>query len=318
MESEKWKVESEANKQNHIYVSRGGVFGTKSIVSPVIDFQFSTFNFQLVLLITLLISLLFLTSCGSSSNGDSEAFVIAGSTSVQPYVEVLVEEYTARYPNNIIDVQGGGSSAGIQAVESHTAQIGMSSRNLRDNELYLWNERIAKDGLAIIINPDNPVTDLSLEQIRGIYTADINNWNQVGGNDARIHIITREEGSGTRSAFEELVMDNQRITPRAIVQDSNGAVRQLVAGDPNSIGFISLGLVDIGERPVKALRIEGIAATRNNVLNGDYALYRSFIFVALEKPEGNVLRFIEFIRSPEGQAIMAERGLIPEFGVHDD
>jgi len=259
----------------------------------------------------------FVSACGGST-GDSEAFVIAGSTSVQPYVEVLVEEYTALYPNNIIDVQGGGSSAGIQAVESHTAQIGMSSRNLRDNEVYLWNERIAKDGLAIIVNPDNPVVDLSLEQIRGIYTADIVNWSQLGGHDARIHIITREEGSGTRSAFEELVMDEHRITPRAIVQDSNGAVRQLVAGDPNSIGFISLGLVEIGERPVKALRIDGVAATRNNVLNGDYALFRSFIFVAMEEPDGSVMQFIEFIRSPEGQGIMAARGLIPEFGVHDD
>jgi len=273
---------------------------------------------KITVLMLLLISICFLTACGSG--GSSSAFIIAGSTSVQPYVEVLVEEYALLYPDKLIDVQGGGSSAGIQAVESHTAQIGMSSRNLRESEEYLWNERIAKDGLAIIVNPDNPINDLTIDQIRGIYTAEISNWREIdeSGPDARIHIITREEGSGTRSAFEELVMGEYRITPRAIVQDSNGSVRQLVADDPNSIGFISLGLVDIGERPVQALRINGVAPTRNNVMNDDYSLYRSFLFVALEKPTGNVMEFIDFIRSPEGQKIMADEGLIPEFGVHDD
>jgi len=277
-------------------------------------------NSQLTAVAILLsLSLALITACAGGNN--SAAFIIAGSTSVQPYVEILVEEYAILNPGKFIDVQGGGSSAGIQAVESHTAEIGMSSRNLRDTEEYLWNERIAKDGLAIIVNPSNPVTDLTLDQIRGIYTADFVNWNELGVPgvpDAGIHIITREEGSGTRSAFEELVMDERRITPRAIVQDSNGAVRQLVADDPFSIGFISLGLVEIGERPVKALRIDGVAATRNNVLNGDYSLFRSFLFVSLEKPTGSVMQFIEFIHSPEGQKIMSEEGLIPEFGVHDD
>ena len=266
-----------------------------------------------------LIAAFFLAACSSGgSTESSSAFIIAGSTSVQPYVEILVEEYNVLHPDKIIDVQGGGSSAGIQAVESHTADIGMSSRNLRDAEKDLWSIEITKDALAIIINPGNPVTSLTLEQIRGIYAASYENWSELGGPDARIHVIAREEGSGTRSAFEELVMDELRITPRAIVQDSNGSVRQLVSDDPYSIGFISLGLVDVGERPVKALRINDAAATKNNVLNGDYSLYRSFLFVALERPTGNVMEFIDFIRSPEGQKIMSDEGLIPEFGVHDD
>jgi len=269
----------------------------------------------------MLTAAVFLAACAGSENnntGNQTGFIIAGSTSVQPYVEILVEEYALLHPDKIIDVQGGGSSAGIQAVESHTAEIGMSSRNLRDTERDLWSIEITKDALAIIINPDNPVTSLTLEEIRGIYAADYVNWSQLGGPDARIHVIAREEGSGTRSAFEELVMDERRITPRAIVQDSNGSVRQLVSDDPFSIGFISLGLVDVGERPVKALRINDIAATKNNVLSGDYLLYRSFLFVALERPTGNVMEFIEFIRSPQGQKIMSDEGLIPEFGIHDD
>jgi len=287
------------------------------------NFPFSIFHFQLSkITLIILLSTALTTACGSGAN--SASFIIAGSTSVQPYVEILVEEYALKDPEKFIDVQGGGSSAGIQAVESHTAQIGMSSRNLRETEQHLWSIEIAKDALAIIVNPGNPLINpgnpdvsLTLEQIRGIYAADYVNWNQLGGPDARIHIITREEGSGTRSAFEELVMNDRRITPGAIVQDSNGSVRQLVSDDPFSIGFISLGLVDEGERPVKALRIDGVAPTRNNVLNGDYSLFRSFLFVSIEKPEGNVMEFIEYIRSPEGQKIMSDEGLIPEFGISD-
>ena len=259
---------------------------------------------------------LFTGACGA--RGNSAEFIIAGSTSVQPYVEILVEEYGHTHPGRFIDVQGGGSSAGIQAVESDTAQLGMSSRNLKENERHLWSMEIAKDGLAIIVHPSNNVMDLTLEELRSIYAAEITNWSMLGGPDAAIHIITREEGSGTRSAFEELVMSDVRITPRAIVQDSNGSVRQLVTDDPHSIGFISLGLVEVGEKPVKALRINGVAASRGNVLSGNYTLYRSFLFVAKEKPEDDIMEFVEFIRSPEGQKVMSDEGLIPEFGLHDD
>ena len=237
---------------------------------------------------------------------------------MQPYVELLAQEYAYVNPDNVIDVQGGGSSAGIQAAESGTAEIGMSSRNLRETEQHLWSIEIAKDGLAIIVHPSNPVKTLTLEQLRGIYAADYTNWKDVGGPDARIHITSREEGSGTRSAFEEMVMGDRRITSKAIVQDSNGAVRQFISDDPFSIGFISLGLVEIGERPVSALSIDDVAPTRMNVLNGYYTLFRSFLFVATEKPAGHVMDFIEYIRSPEGQRILSDEGLIPEFGTHGD
>ena len=265
--------------------------------------------YSLVSAIILLLSMSFLTACGG---GHSAALIIAGSTSVQPYVEMLAEEYEHIHPEQIIDVQGGGSSAGITAVESETADIGMSSRNLKESEQHLWSIEITKDGLAIVVNPENPVENLTLEQLRGIYAEDIINWGQLGGSDAKIHIITREEGSGTRSAFEEMVMGDRRISRKAIVQDSNGAVRQLVADDPYSIGFISLGLVDVGQRPVKALQIEGADASQDNVVNGSYKLFRSFLFVAKSEPTGTAMQFIDYIRSPEGQQLLAEEGLIPD------
>jgi len=257
----------------------------------------------------LMLSMCLLTACGG---GRDASIVIAGSTSVQPYVEVLAEEYAHTHPEKVIDIQGGGSSAGITAVISETADLGMSSRNLKDSEKHLWSIEISKDGLAIIVNPGNPVGDLTLEQIRGIYSGDITNWSELGGRDAKIHIVSREEGSGTRSAFEEMIMDGRRITPRAIIQDSNGAVRQLAADDPNSIGFISLGLVEVGEKPVKALSIGGVVPSRENVINGSYTLFRSFLIVAQSEPTGYAKQFIEYIRSPEGQKILADEGLIPE------
>jgi len=241
--------------------------------------------------------------------------VVAGSTSVQPYVELLAEEFELLYPGSGIDIQGGGSSAGITAAESGAADIGMSSRWLKRVEEHLWSVEIAKDGLAVIVNPSNPVTNLTLDQVRKIYAAEITDWRQLGGRQARIHLIAREEGSGTRSAFEEMVMASgsgqvqHRITARAIIQNSNGAVRQLVAGDPNSIGFISLGLVD---HTVKAIKLDGVEASRENVMDGSYTLFRPFLFVSKEiPPTGLAIKFIEFILSPRGKELMTQEGLIP-------
>ena len=249
-----------------------------------------------------------LSACGVKMDA---AIILAGSTSVQPYAEILAEEYARSHPDQEVDVQGGGSSAGITAAESGIADIGMSSRALKEAEQGLWSVEIAKDGLAVIINPKNPIEDLTIEQIRRIYAAEATKWSDLGGADSKIHVITREEGSGTRSAFEELVMEKALITPKAIVQDSNGAVRLLVADDPNAIGFISLGLVD---RSVKAVRLEGVAASAENVMNAWYSLFRPFLFVARGEPEGLSKQFIDFVLSEEGQRTLRKEGLIPVSG----
>ena len=249
-----------------------------------------------------------LTACGRGV-GAAERVIVAGSTSVQPYSEVLAEAFVISYPGIIIDVQGGGSSSGIRAASAGTSDIGMSSRFLNEDEMDYWVVEIARDGLAIVVHPSNPISGLSIDQLQRVFTGEITNWREIGGKDAKIHLIAREEGSGTRGAFEELVMTGgQFITPRAIVQGSNGAVRQLVSGDPNSIGFLSLGLVN---DTVVALDLDGVAATAENVINGTYNLFRPFLFVCREEPGGATAQFIEFILSPEGKAILAEEGLIP-------
>jgi phosphate transport system substrate-binding protein len=258
---------------------------------------------RLFMLAILLVGLL-LSGCAKPQQA---GLIIAGSTSVQPFAEALVELYTHQGNKTIIDIQGGGSSAGIKSAQTNTADIGMSSRKLKDPEKTLWSVEIAKDGLALIVHPDNQVADLSLEQIRKIYDGTFTNWSEVGGRDAKIHVIAREEGSGTRSAFETLVMDEHEIDPRSIIQDSNGTVRQLVGDDPNAIGFISLGLVN---DQVKALMIDGVAATHDNVLNGSYQLTRPFLFVVNGEPQGEVKAFIDFVLSDEAKALLDREGLI--------
>lgn len=252
--------------------------------------------------------LAFLTSLLSACSGPGSATVIAGSTSVQPYAEILAEEFEHMYPDLEIDIQGGGSSAGITAVEVGTADIGMSSRELTEEEKSLWVVEIARDGLAIIVNPDNPVSDLTLGQVRDIYSGACADWSELGGVSSKIHIIAREDGSGTRSAFESLVMGTAEISPKSIVQDSNGAVKLLVADDPGAVGFISLGLVD---ETVKALKLDGIAATRETVTSGSYSLFRPFLFVTGSEPSGLAKQYIDFTLSPQGQQMLADEGLIP-------
>lgn len=244
------------------------------------------------------------TACRQKSN---LGLILAGSTSVQPFAETLSEAYMVLHSEITIDVQGGGSSAGIMSAQTDTADIGMSSRNLKDDEVGLWSVEIAKDGLAVIVHSKNTVQNLTLSQVRDIYAGVITNWKELGGRDAKIHVITREEGSGTRSAFEGLLMDKTEIDPRSIVQDSNGTVRQLVGDDINAIGYISLGLVN---EKVKALKLEGVSATRENVINGTYILSRPYLFVLKSEPVGEVKRFIDFCLSDDGRALLDAEGLI--------
>ena len=262
------------------------------------------FRFSLIFCMFLsFFSLTLLTGCGRNAN----SVVLAGSTSVQPFAEVLAQDYMASHPGVSIDVQGGGSAAGIMATQSGTTDIGMSSRNLQGSETTLWSIEIARDGIAIIINPKNPITDLTLQQVADIYDGKTTNWDQIGGKKGEIDVFTREDGSGTRSSFESLVMGKNQIMARAMVENSNGAIRQLVADDPGAVGYISLGLVD---STVKALDLGGIVPSRAHVVDGTYNLSRPFLFLSLKPPEGLVKDFIDFTMSAEGQKILYDQGLI--------
>ena len=249
---------------------------------------------------------IFTTGCARGVS-DKE-IILAGSTSVEPFADKWAEVYMEKYPNTIVNVQGGGSSAGIQAAESGVADIGTCSRELKPEEKDLNEIIVAYDGLAIIVNSTNKIGDLTIEQIKQIFAGQIRNWQEFGGNDKVITVVTREEGSGTRGAFQELVMKKDRIFKGAIVEDSNGTVREIVANDPNAIGYISLGLVN---DKVKALSLDGIIASDENIITKRYNLVRPFLFVTKKTPTGAVKNFIDFVLSQEGQGLIREEGLIP-------
>ncbi len=246
--------------------------------------------------------------CGSPAVQDTETVVIAGSTSVQPLSELLAEEFMKERPGVQVTVQGGGSTAGVRAVTDRVADIGAVSRPLREGEEGLKQFVIALDAIAIVVHPDNPVEELTFEQVREIYAGQITNWSALGGPDRAISLVTREEGSGTRTAFEELVMGGTPIAEGAVVQNSNGAVRATVAQDPSMIGYLSLAYVT---PEVKVLRLDGVEPTVDNVKEGRYPLARPFIYVTREAPQGLVKEYLDFVLSEAGQAIVEEAGVVP-------
>jgi len=262
---------------------------------------------RLGFLILGVLTFLVLFSSGMGCQRRQAGVTVAGSTSVEPFAELLAEEYMLKHPESHIYVQGGGSTAGIEAVKSHAAHIGMSSRSLMSDEQNLYAVTIAKDAIAVIVHPENPITDLSLVQIRQVFTGKIRNWSEVGGRHRPIVLVTREEGSGTREAFQKMVMEKEEINLEALVQDSNGAIRQVVGNDPNAIGFISLGLVN---KTVKALMIAGVEPNLRNIVQGHYRLVRPFLFVFNSKPEGEANLFLEFVLSPEAQELLQKEGLV--------
>ncbi len=242
--------------------------------------------------------------CGA---GGGRPLSLVGSTSVQPFAEVLAEEYEAKHPEHKVEVQGGGSTAGLVAAANGLADVGTCSRELTAEEAKQFTPVvIARDGLAVIVHPSNPVKGLTKEQIRKVFAGRIRNWKEVGGRDLAIWPITREEGSGTRESFMHLVMGKETISRRALVQESNGSVRELVRSDPSAIGYISLGLVS----EVKALDIDGVTPSAKAVVEGRYTLARPFLFVVKGAPTPDAQAFIDFVLSAEGQKVLETEGLV--------
>jgi phosphate transport system substrate-binding protein len=252
----------------------------------------------------LLLVLLGALSCKPNNGG----VIIAGSTSVQPFIEKVAEHFMEKNPGITVNVQGGGSTAGVQATMNGTCDIGASSRNLKPSERGLKVILIALDGIAVILHKDNPINDLTIEQVRGIFSGRINNWQEIDGIDKAIIPVTREEGSGTRASFEDMIMGGEAISDACLVQDSNGAVREIIATTLQGVGYISVGLVDDRE---KAVAINSIKPTLANLITEKYQFSRPFLLLLREEPSGACGKFIEYVLSPEGQEILGSSGLIP-------
>ncbi len=243
--------------------------------------------------------------------GQTGSITISGSTSVQPLAEELVKKFKEKNPNATIDIQGGGSGVGIKSAMDGVADIGMSSRDLKEEEKSLKEYKIAIDGIAVILNPANGVEDLSMDQIKKIYTGEITDWKEVGGKAGKITIVTREEGSGTRGAFIELTKlevtegDNKvdKTAASAITQGSTGAVMTTVSSDPNAIGYASFGSAK-DKTDVKLIKVDGQVCTEENIYSGSYKISRPFLMLTKTDATGLAKEFLDFILSPEGQDLV--------------
>ena len=242
-------------------------------------------------------------------NSNYERIDIVGSTSVQPVAEKLAIAFMENRSGVRINVQGGGSGMGIRSVDQGIVDIGMSSKKLSSDEREGITEiEIGREGIVIGVNNENNVSSLTINQIKDIFSGKITNWKEVGGKDMPIHVITREEGSGTRSTFESIVMGDTEIKNDAVVQSSTESVKQSVASDPGAIGFISFAHMS---KDVKALLIEGIEPSDETIADGTYELQRPFLFLIKGKQAGIVKEFLDWLKSPIGREIIRNENIVP-------
>ena len=240
---------------------------------------------------------------------------ISGSTSMQELAEQLAEGFMAKNPGVTVNVQGGGSSVGIQNVTDGLSDIGNASRALKDEEKSagLVEYTIAQDGVAAIVNPANGVSDLTAEQIMKIFKGEITNWKDVGGKDAKIIVITREASSGTREAFTKLFNVIEKgadgketvvITDKALECNDNGSMMTNVAGKPDAIGYCSVGSLN---DTVKPLKVEGVDATKENIIANTYKYWRPFVMATKGDAKDLAKSFLDFVYGPDGGAIVAKK-----------
>lgn len=236
---------------------------------------------------------------------------MSGSTSMEKLANAVAESFMEKYPNVTVTAEFTGSSAGIESVLAGSVDIGNSSRNLKDDEKSAGAAEniVAIDGIAVVADPANKVEDLTKDQLVSIYTGETKNWSEVGGDDQAIVVVGREAGSGTRGAFEEL-LDIADACVYANELDSTGAVMAKIASTPGAIGYVSLDVVDDS---VKALKLDGVDATEENIKAGNYALSRPFVMATkgeISEQKTEVQALFDYLTSDEGKALIKSVGLI--------
>jgi phosphate transport system substrate-binding protein len=246
----------------------------------------------------------------------AEKVVIKGSTTVLPIAQAALEAYMKAHPGVNISLSGGGSGEGIKALIDGSTDIANSSREIKKSEADLAKSKriepletvVAIDAIVPIVNPRNKVKDLTVDQLSQIYQGKITNWKEVGGDNLEIVVISRDSSSGTFEAWGELVLKGAKVSPRAQLQASNGAIVQVVSKNRYAIGYIGLGYVD---KSVKAVTVNGIPATEKTALSKEYPVSRYLYMYTNGKPKGETAKFIDFILSQEGQDLVKKDGYVP-------
>ena len=273
----------------------------------------------------LLVMMLLIAGCTSNPGGNATTptgkptvittLKVTGSTTVLPIAQKAAESYMTAHQEANILITGGGSSVGIQAVDEGTADIGMSSRDLKpeDQARYpdLVKKEISYDAIVIVANPANQVDQLTLNQVRGIYNGTYTNWNQVGGQDQAIVVVGRDSASGTREYFSESVMMRDNFTKFQEEFNSNGGIQQKISQTKGAIGYVGLGFTDGVKKINIVVNGTPVEATVASVKAGAYPVSRPLFMLTKGTPTGLAAQYIDFILSPEGQKIVEEEGFIP-------
>ena len=260
------------------------------------------------------------TGCGTKTDVPTDDAAVSknvsgtvatdGSTSMEKVIGYLSEAYMEENKDVKVTYNPTGSGSGIQAVQEGRCDIGLSSRNLKDEEAKdLVGTVVAIDGIAIILNPENPIADLTIDQIAQLYKGEITNWKEIGGNDAPVVLIGREAASGTRDGFESIT-GTEDACKYSQELTSTGDVVQTVASNPNAIGYASLASV---KDTVKAIDVEGVTPTTETIQNGTYKVQRNFVFVTKKNTElsGAAKAFFDFATSSAADKLIEEAGAVP-------
>jgi phosphate transport system substrate-binding protein len=261
-------------------------------------------------------SLVALSLLGGASALAAENLFVNGSTTVLPIGQATAESFMKKNPNVNISISGGGSGNGIKALIDKTTQVAMSSREMKKEEINLakskgvspMEHKVAIDALTPVVHPTNPVSNLTLEQLSLIYQGKIRNWKEVGGKDLQIVVISRDTSSGTYESWQEKILHKERVTPRAQLQASSGAVVQAVSKNRYAIGYIGIGYLN---KSVKALTVNGVIANDTNALKGTYPIARPLYFYTNGQPKGIVAEYVKFVTGSEGQKIVKREGFVP-------
>ena len=246
----------------------------------------------------------------------AQKLTIQGSTTVLPIAQAAAEAYMDNNPDADITVRGGGSGTGIAALIDGATDIADASRPMKDKEMKQARENgvnpvehiVARDGIAVIVHPENPIANISIEQIKKIYTGELSNWNKVGGGSGSIVVVSRDAASGTFEAFNTLALGNAKLTDGALMLASNLEVARIVAQPPGAVGYVGLGYLS---DDVKAIKVEMIDATEATVRDATYPLARPLFMYTNGTPGGMTKDFIDYIMSADGQEIVREAGFVP-------
>ncbi|MDP2938593.1 MAG: phosphate ABC transporter substrate-binding protein [Candidatus Omnitrophota bacterium] len=278
------------------------------------------------MLFIILITLAILNPAFAAKNKNS--IQVKGSDTMVNLGQAWAEKYMQDYPNEFVAITGGGSGTGISSLISAACDIAMSSRNIKDKEIVLAKQKginpneikVALDGLAVVVNPKNPVSKLTLDELAQIFTGKITNWKEVGGQDLKIVILSREVNSGTHVYFKEHVLrkndpnSKAEFAPTALLLSSSQAIADEIAGNASAIGYYGMGYISAKQKAILIAndeKSEYIAPIIENVVNGKYPVSRPLFLYTNGEPLGLVKNFVDFILSAEGQDIVLKTDFVP-------